>query len=503
MRAPKISKSFARFIAIRALMALLLFMTLAAWSMGSAVGGSPDEDYVLTSIWCGTEGNPPHCRKDPTNDKEMIVPELVGMPSLCYFMAGPSKSARCQIESYSNDQLMPTEAYNKGLYPFEYFNIVRNFVEYDVAWSVIKIRLFNSAIAAFLIIAVASLIRNQFNSSLLALFSVSSPMVFYFIASVNTTSWGITSAIVFTLASIVILQSFQNTKILFPALLFASISVFLAISARKETKYILLCLGAMVIAERLVDLKSKRLKQASYFSLSAIIFTAVATSKEIRTFGSFSSLIQKLEIGDLSNDSRSLVIQNILDIPIAFLGFFGFWGLGKFEIRLPSIVWLLLVINFALIVGFLFKNLNRSLRILGYGAFGLLALVILETTQQAQRYIDTFIQPRYLLPFFLGIIIFLTAHLRTELPTTLTVKIALMAVVANSVALRTTLRRYTSGLEIDLAKSLNDYSEWWWQFGPLPEHVWLIGTFAFAALLTLLEFEKPRGAIEQEFVDNA
>jgi hypothetical protein len=33
-------------------MAVLLFLTFAAWSMGSAVGSSPDEGYVLTSIWC-------------------------------------------------------------------------------------------------------------------------------------------------------------------------------------------------------------------------------------------------------------------------------------------------------------------------------------------------------------------------------------------------------------------------------------------------------------------
>ena len=32
----------------------LLFLTFASWSLGSAVGSTPDEDYVLTSIWCGT-----------------------------------------------------------------------------------------------------------------------------------------------------------------------------------------------------------------------------------------------------------------------------------------------------------------------------------------------------------------------------------------------------------------------------------------------------------------
>ncbi len=46
-------------------MAVLLFLTFAAWSMGSAVGSTPDEGYVLTSIWCGETGATPDCRKDP------------------------------------------------------------------------------------------------------------------------------------------------------------------------------------------------------------------------------------------------------------------------------------------------------------------------------------------------------------------------------------------------------------------------------------------------------
>ncbi|MFZ9927766.1 MAG: hypothetical protein ACO3FY_01385, partial [Ilumatobacteraceae bacterium] len=101
MRAPKISKSLARFIAIRALMALLLFMTLAAWSMGSAVGSSPDEDYVLTSIWCGTEGNPPFCRKDPDRYWGMILPIMAAEPQLCYVRTSQDISAKCQEGIYN------------------------------------------------------------------------------------------------------------------------------------------------------------------------------------------------------------------------------------------------------------------------------------------------------------------------------------------------------------------------------------------------------------------
>ncbi|MFM9094342.1 MAG: hypothetical protein ACKORD_05620, partial [Acidimicrobiaceae bacterium] len=140
MRAPKISKSFARFIAIRALMALLLFMTLAAWSMGSAVGSSPDEDYVLTSIWCGTEGNPPYCRKDPDRPNAMILPIMAAEPSLCFRQLGQDYSAKCQESIY--DQEISTDQFNQGLYPYGYFAAMQYFVGPDIESSVVKMRLF-------------------------------------------------------------------------------------------------------------------------------------------------------------------------------------------------------------------------------------------------------------------------------------------------------------------------------------------------------------------------
>ena len=35
------------------ILTILLLVTFASWAMGSAIGSSPDEDNVLTTIWCG------------------------------------------------------------------------------------------------------------------------------------------------------------------------------------------------------------------------------------------------------------------------------------------------------------------------------------------------------------------------------------------------------------------------------------------------------------------
>ena len=110
--------------------------------MGSAVGSSPDEDYVLTSIWCGTEGNPPHCRKDPDRANAMILPIMAAEPSLCFRQLGQDYSAKCQESIYNQE--ISTDFYNSAdLYPDTYFSVIRGLASANVESSVVKIRLFN------------------------------------------------------------------------------------------------------------------------------------------------------------------------------------------------------------------------------------------------------------------------------------------------------------------------------------------------------------------------
>ncbi len=100
---------------------ILLYLVFISWSFGSAVGSTPDEDYVLTSIWCGTyqkslkdpnekylyrettkfDGTvkpaTKYCLNDFLNHEHAIVPVLVGRPQACYLEAGQDFSAECQI----------------------------------------------------------------------------------------------------------------------------------------------------------------------------------------------------------------------------------------------------------------------------------------------------------------------------------------------------------------------------------------------------------------------
>jgi hypothetical protein len=94
------------------------------------------------------------------------------------------------------------------------------------------------------------------------------------------------------------------------------------------------------------------------------------------------------------------------------------------------------------------------------------------------------------LPFFLGIVIIAAANKTERYPNSLVATVAILATISNSIALRDTIRRYTTGQDVFISKSLNNPIEWWWQFGPQPETVWLTGTLSFAVLWVILICER-------------
>ena len=167
-------KTLVGYLSTRLLLAVLLFLTLASWSMSSAVGSSPDEDYVLTSIWCGTTGETEFCRKDPDRNWGMILPIMVAEPQLCYVQLGQDYSAACQKAIY--DQEISTDFLNGGLYPSQYFNTLRNFVGADVEASVVRMRLFNSFLAASLIVLAFSLDRRRLGDAFVTWLAVIAPV---------------------------------------------------------------------------------------------------------------------------------------------------------------------------------------------------------------------------------------------------------------------------------------------------------------------------------------
>ena len=495
MKLPKISKQFVHFIAIRAIMALLLFMTLAAWAMGSAVGSTADEDYVLTSIWCGTTGETEYCRKDPDSNWGMILPSMVAKPQLCYTKS-QNYSAGCQVEIYNQE--ISTDLYNLGLYPKQYFDIARNFVSPFIEASVVKMRLFNSFLGASLILLAVSLDRRRLSDAFITWLAVITPVVTYFVASVNTSGWTLVGTTCFVYALIAALRNRGKPKVWIPASLLALFSLWFTNSSRYEGKYVILLLGTAILHSEFAPKNFKLSKKTALVSAAILPVLYVIYNYFINIYGRVNILNDsRVEVNEgITTTANNLLLENFLNLPRFIMGFFGSWGLGWFEVDVTQTVSLLTLQTFLLTTVFALKKSSKICRMIFGGLFALMSSAILYANQQTFTPVGEVIQPRYFLPFFLGLVIIAAANKTVRYPNSLVIMVAILATISNSIALRNTIRRYTTGQDVFISKSLNNPIEWWWQFGPQPETVWLIGTLAFAALWAILIYERRNEEIQ-------
>jgi hypothetical protein len=472
-------------------MAVLLFLTFAAWSMGSAVGGTPDEGYVLASIWCGQTGATPDCRKHPTSDEGvMILPSMVAEPQLCFLNPGSDYSAACQEAIYNQETT--TYHLNHGLYPETYMNVVRKFVSPDIEGSVVRIRLFNSFIACVMILFALSINRRRDSDLSISWLAVIAPVTTYFISSVNTSSWTLIGTTCFVFSLIAAIRNRKNKKLLITASLLTLFSVWFTNSSRYEGKYVLLLLGAAVIYSEFVPKNLRLNKKMALVGAAILLIIFLIYNYFADVYGRVNFFSDpRFEIsGGVKTTANNLLLQNFLNLPRFVMGFFGGWGLGWFEIKMTHAVWLFALQALLLTTIFaLYKSDNARRTIFG-GLFAVMCVAILYANQQQFSKIGEFIQPRYFLPFFLGIVIIAAANKTVRFPNSLVLTVAILATISNSIALRDTIRRYTTGQDVFISKSLNNPREWWWNFGPTPETVWLIGSLAFAMLFAVIIYER-------------
>jgi hypothetical protein len=472
-------------------MAVLLFLTFAAWSMGSAVGSTPDEGYVLTSIWCGETGARPYCQVDQNRDSAMILQVMAAEPHLCYVRQGKESSASCQTEIYGQE--ISTQLYDSAnLYPNAYFNIVRNWISSDVEESVVKMRLFNSFIACVMILFALSINRRRDSDLLVSWLAVIAPVTTYFISSVNTSSWTLIGTTCFVFALITAIRNRKDKKLLIAASLLTVFSVWFTNSSRYEGKYVLLLLGAAVIYSEFAPRNLQLNKKTALVGAAILPILFFIYSYFADVYGRVNIFTDsRFEVTEgVKTTANNLLLQNFLNLPRFIMGFFGGWGLGWFELEMTHTVWLFALQAFLLTTVFaLYKSDNVRRTIFG-GLFAVMCVAILYANQQTFTKVGNVIQPRYFLPFFLGIVIIAAANKTARFPNSLVLTVAILATISNSIALRDTIRRYTTGQDVFISKSLNNPREWWWNFGPAPETVWLIGSLAFAMLFAVIIYER-------------
>jgi hypothetical protein len=479
-------------------MAVLLFLTFAAWSMGSAVGSSPDEDFVLTSIWCGSDSKNPstkYCKTDPEEDSSFLVSELVAKPHLCYVNQGDDFSASCQNGMAEN--IVSTQRYfrcdslGRCNQPRYYFDTMRLLVGANIEMSVVKMRLLNSALAAVLISISINLNKAKAIESLIAWLVFATPFSLYLISSINSTAWAITATTLFSNSLSELSSPPTGAKKFYKNLCLLLFSVLLAISSRKETIYIFIFLLALFLITNLKNkdfaIRSLNPRQRRYlyisifFAICAAIFGLATLFPQVEQIAFNADLVQP----------GSHILEAIIRLPYFILGYFGSWGLGWFDFSVPQASWLFSLQASSLILFSMLRRSKKALKLKFICFFSANLTLILLATILSGFQIGSVIQPRYFLPFTLGCVVLFTNQKTKPLERSVLTIVMCLATLSNTLALRATLLRYTKGLDNLLATSLSESTEWWWQINLSPSIIWILGSISFpVTMFSLYKFRE-------------
>jgi len=493
---------------------LLLLISLLSWSSSSAIGGSPDEGYVLTSIWCeGTaklsdaviqvkDSNT--CQGDKERPNRALVLALVAEPELCYLSESPTpkdQSAACQQKlqgvTISTPNFNVESESSLDVYPNSYFKTMRNFASNDVENGVKKIRFANSSLASALIFLSLSTLGSRGKEIGFAILAALAPTGMYFISSVNTSSWTLTGTICFIVSLLRVLESRGKSQEFYVAGLCLLISIWLVRSSRFEGIPVLLFFAFFLVGS-LAFRKTHPIRNLIALVVLTSIFASLVRFMFTSTFAAVDIpllFLSNLDEHFMQKDF-SFILSNFFELPRFILGFFGSWGFGWFEIELPQLVWIFATQSTLMLICFSFGKSSKNQRHTFIILMTVLCGLILVVHQAQGTKIGSIIQPRYFLPFFFGIVIVAAAKKTERYPNSLVITVAILATISNSIALRATIRRYTTGQDVFISKSLNNPIEWWWQFGPQPETVWLAGTLAFAALWALLIYDRNKNEVD-------
>jgi len=485
---------------------LLLLFSLGSWAFASAVGGGPDDDYHLTSIWCSSFSGDT-CEVDP-NGEGVFIPEALREGIYCYYHQ-PTQSAGCQpfLDGTDPRPDVPFGHNNpsRNLYPDTYYQVGSLFVTQSIEQTALSIRFLNIGVFLAVGISLFWALPLHRRSTLVWMWALTMvPMGMFIVASSNPTAWAIIAVGNGWLALMGYLET-RGARAGVLASLFLLCAV-LAVSSRVDS---VLYLGlASLLAVFLSRTRGILLLKKMWIALVGVLFVIARLianpanlERVVQGLGQRSDVYQNPLPWSASAEALEsgafdwpLLWNNLWGIPGLWLGTFGGrpWGsLGWLDTELPQIV---LFCTMTVLAGVIFAalksfDIKKSLSlVVAMGAMWLMPLYLL---QLGGFQVGEEVQPRYLLPLTVltvGLVVLGSAHQSF----TVSIRQRWFAVVAlslaNSVALHANIRRYVTGTLVE-GFNLESPQEWWWPFMPEligPTFVWALGTLSAAFLLWAL-----------------
>ena len=487
---------------------VLLMVSFGSWAFSSAVGGAPDDDYHLSSIWCSSFAGDT-CEVDPGGEG-VYIPESLREGIYCYYH-NPTQSAGCQPFMDGTDPRPDVPfAHNnpsRNLYPDGYYNFSSLLKTDSIEATALAVRLVNLAIFLGMAISLFFLLPQRLRTTWVWMWVIGLvPMGMFIIPSSNPSSWGITAVASGWIALLGYLES-RGPRAWALGAVFILAGV-LALNARIDA---VLYLGlASVVAVWLSPTRGRELLMKIWpgFIVIALVVVQLIVNpanlaRVVQGIGQRSDTISdplpwttSPEVADGSAFDWALLWNNLWSIPGLWLGIFGGypWGsLGWLDTAMPQVV-LVGTMTVALGVTFLAVRSADKKKLVGLivmlGAIWVMPLYLL---QLGGFLAGEEVQPRYLLPLMMVLLgtIVLTNDGSPIVSDRGRLWFILAALtIANAISLHTNIRRYTTGITIQ-GFNLDSPREWWWPFFPEffgPTLLWAIGSLAFGGLLWLLLF---------------
>ena len=473
-------------------------LALSGWALSTAVGGAPDDDYHLSSMWC-TSFSGPDCEIDPTGQGVMIPPPLL-VASYCLYH-NSQQGAGCQPFLDGTD---PREDFafghnnpSRSLYPNGFYMVGNLFKTDNIETTVVSIRLFNIAVFLSLLGALWLLLPTRLRITLAWTWPIALlPLGMFLIPSTNPSSWAIIAVGTGWLALLGYLETNGWRSAGLAAVYLAAL--VLSVSSRVDS---ILFLGvASVLALWQAPLTPRQLWRKTWvaiFPLGFVIARLITTPGNlerviggVNTNGDTLSTLPWAQSADTvlpGTFDWALLWNNIWSVPGLWTGAFGgrpLGSLGWLDTALPQIVGVGVGL---VVIGLIFEAVRKPGARKAWSlaaVFGALWVIPVYLLQISGALAGAEFQPRYLVPFMVvvvGTIVLTSQGLPLIQDRFRLSAIAVALIVANAIALHTNLRRYTTGTLVQ-GFNLNSPREWWWGFLPdfiSPNVVWFVGALAF------------------------
>ena len=450
------------------------------------MGGSPDENYHLASIWCGAGERPGLCESAPDGTGERVPWATIA--SQCYAFH-PEVAATCQDEVLGSDpnHLVSTTHVNSVAHYYSplYYAVLSPLASQDVPLSTIVIRIVN----VVLFVGIASVLFWVLPSRRRPLLVVSMavtmvPWGVFLIASVNPSGWAVLAGGTVWLAVLGFLESTGWRRIVLGAL--AALTTVMGAGARSDMAVyaVLGMVAAVLLAMRGRDGRRFWLSVILPVVLSLVCFVLFLTAQQIGVWQNGAAPGS----GGTTRHGWSLLLHNLLNVPSLIVGSLGTSSLGWNDVVIPPIAWVgtFFVLAAALFTGIATMNWRKGL-VLGVTAIALVSLP-LYLLQRSLTEVGGLVHPRYLLPLLIMFAGFALLPVGARWVRVSPLQAWLVAAVlsgANAVSMFSNIRRYTLGGAPGV--TLSAPGSWWWSAGvPQPSIVFAAGSLAFAAALALL-----------------